>query len=327
MAARIAFAVKTATSAAEPLAPEPEAHLPADATRVYECLVKIKGNLDILFADRPDVLVAGDLPWFASEGQPQIVQTPNVLVALGRPKGHRSSYRQWDEGQPPQVVFELLTPALRKNYQELFRKHNFYQQHGVQEYYLYDADEVKLSVFLRHGPQLILQDYPTSFWQSPALGITLEILPGGNDLLLFFPNGQPFLSFVELDARVRAEREARLEAERRAEAERQARAEQMARFEAEREAKEAAEHLAQQALAARHQAEQQAEVERLAKEAALAELAQLRLEHPPAEDLQQQMLHEQLARLEAERLVELERLAKEAALAELAQLKNPPPGT
>jgi hypothetical protein len=36
----------------------------AENTEQYEWLVKIKENLEILFADDPDVFVAGDLLWY-----------------------------------------------------------------------------------------------------------------------------------------------------------------------------------------------------------------------------------------------------------------------
>ena len=80
-------------------------------TTHYDYLTLIKSGLECLFADRADVFVAGDLLWYPVQGRPDITQGPDVLVAFGRPKGHRSSYQQWREaGVAPQVVFEILSP-------------------------------------------------------------------------------------------------------------------------------------------------------------------------------------------------------------------------
>ncbi len=58
------------------------------------------------------VLVAGDLLWYPSEGEPRIHAAPDAMVAFGRPDGHRSSYLQWKEADiAPQVVFEVLSPS------------------------------------------------------------------------------------------------------------------------------------------------------------------------------------------------------------------------
>ena len=65
------------------------------------------------------------------------------MVAFGRPKGYRGSYKQWEEsGIAPQAVFEILSPNNRVP--EMERKFRFYEQYGVEEYYIYDPDEVEL---------------------------------------------------------------------------------------------------------------------------------------------------------------------------------------
>ena len=52
--------------------PDSDGEPMAENTLQYEWIVTIKGNLDILFADRPDVFVAGDLLWYPVEGEPKI---------------------------------------------------------------------------------------------------------------------------------------------------------------------------------------------------------------------------------------------------------------
>jgi hypothetical protein len=41
----------------------------ADNTEQFNWIMKIKENLECLFAKRPDVFVAGDLLWYPVEGQ------------------------------------------------------------------------------------------------------------------------------------------------------------------------------------------------------------------------------------------------------------------
>ena len=65
---------------------------------VHEWIATIKGNLDFLFLEDPDVFVAGDLLWYPVEGNNTLRIAPDVMVAFGRPKGYRGSYRQWQEG-------------------------------------------------------------------------------------------------------------------------------------------------------------------------------------------------------------------------------------
>src|SRR5947209_8564135 len=87
--------------------PETDGKPMAENTLQYQWIVTIVGGLDHLFAEDPNVFVAGDLFWYPVERHPEIVVAPDALVAFGRPKGHRGSYRQWEEGGvAPQVVFE-----------------------------------------------------------------------------------------------------------------------------------------------------------------------------------------------------------------------------
>ena len=93
----------------------------SDNTLQYRWIVTITGGLSLLFADDPAVFVAGDLLWYPVEGHPEIRTAPDTMVAFGRPKGHRGSYWQWEEGGvAPQVVFEVLSPGNRAG--ELSRK-------------------------------------------------------------------------------------------------------------------------------------------------------------------------------------------------------------
>ena len=203
--------------------PESDGQPMADNTRQFEYIVMIQGGLAALFADRPDVFVAGDLLWYPVEGQPHIRAAPDAMVVFGRPPGHRGSYLQHEEDHiAPQVVFEVLSPG--NTPAEMRKKRGFYDRYGVEEYYEYDPDRGTLKGWRRRDGRLEPIDRMEG-WVSPLLGIRFSL--EGTDLALYHPDGQRFETFVEQARRVKAERQ-RAETERqRAETERQ-RAEQLA---------------------------------------------------------------------------------------------------
>lgn len=215
------------------VAPQPSAHIVypesdgkpiADNTLQFRWIVTLQGNLDALYADDPNVFVAGDLLWYPVQGEPQTRVAPDVLVAFGRAKGDRGSYRQWEEDNiPPQVVFEVLSPGNRLG--EMLRKQDFYEQFGVEEYYLYDPERFDLTVLLRRGDRLTVQETVNGF-VSPRLGIRFEV-EAGREMRVFHPDGAPFASFVEIAAAREAERHARVQAEQERDTERE-RAERLA---------------------------------------------------------------------------------------------------
>lgn len=66
----------------------------ADNTRQFRYIVTIQGGIAALFADHPDVFVAGDLLWYPVEGNNKIRAAPDTMVVFGRPPGDRGSYLQ-----------------------------------------------------------------------------------------------------------------------------------------------------------------------------------------------------------------------------------------
>ncbi|WP_072619259.1 Uma2 family endonuclease [Spirulina major] len=174
--------------------PDSDGQPMSDNTLQFHWIVTIKENLELLFADHPDVFVAGDLLWYPVEGDNQTRRAPDVMVAIGRPKGYRGSYRQWDEeGIAPQVVFEILSPGNR--FSEMAKKLAFYEYYGVREYYLYDPDRNDLTAWQRCDQTLVLVPDLLN-WESPLLKIRFELTP--ETLNIYKPNGERFLGYVEL---------------------------------------------------------------------------------------------------------------------------------
>ena len=183
--------------------PESDGQPMADNTRQFDCIVMIQGGLAALFADCPDVFVAGDLLWYPVEGKPHIRAAPDAMVVFGRPPGHRGSYIQHEENHiAPQVVFEVLSPS--NTPAEMRKKLGLYDRYGVEEYYEYDPDRGTLKGWLRRDGRLAPIDRMEG-WVSPLLGIRFGL--EGTDLALYHPDGQRFETFVEQARRVKAERQ------------------------------------------------------------------------------------------------------------------------
>lgn len=197
--------------------PDSDGQPMADNTKQFRWIVTIQQNLAWIFADNPDVFVAGDLLWYPVEGDNKTRVAPDVMVAMGRPKGDRGSYRQWQENNiAPQVVFEILSPGNTRA--EMNRKLLFYNQYNVEEYYLYDPDKDTLNGWHRQDQFLDVIE-PMQDWVSPRLQIRFD--PSKEPLSIFRPDGQPFLSYVEIAQRAEEERQKAEEERQKAEEERQ----------------------------------------------------------------------------------------------------------
>jgi Uma2 family endonuclease len=168
----------------------------ADNALQFRWIVTIKEGLDWMYQDQADVFVAGDLLWYPVQGKPAICQAPDTMVAFGRPKGYRGSYKQWEEGGiAPQVVFEVLSP--NNSFGEMYRKLKFYEKHRVEEYYLYDPDRFDLEGWVRNDEGLT-EIGDLNGWTSPRLKIKFDT--SGEELRIYGPDGRRFLSYGELAA-------------------------------------------------------------------------------------------------------------------------------
>ncbi|MEM8602804.1 MAG: Uma2 family endonuclease [Cyanobacteria bacterium P01_H01_bin.121] len=178
--------------------PESDRQPMADNTKQYRWIVRLAENLKRLFTDQ-EVFVAADLFWYPIEGQPKIVNAPDVFVALGRPDSdapseplcERGSYKQWEEDNvTPQVVFEILSPG--NTVEEIQKKQVFYVQHGVLETFFYNPDTLDFWGLVRSDRSempghLLVLNLP---WESPTLGIRFVMEADG--LAMFYPNGDRF---------------------------------------------------------------------------------------------------------------------------------------
>lgn len=185
--------------------PDADGQPMADNTEQFEFISATQGNLDALVPD----LVAGDHLWYPVQGHPEIRRAPDVYVALGRPKGHRGSYKQWEEGGVPvAVVFEWWSP--NSTFAKELLAHRFYEGYGVAELYTWSQVRREFSAFVRRGDQLEPVD-TSEGWTSPLLGVRFVV--EAERLRMFGPDGTPFRTFPELKADRDAQAAARAAAE------------------------------------------------------------------------------------------------------------------
>ncbi|MEB3825956.1 Uma2 family endonuclease, partial [Phormidium sp. CCY1219] len=114
----------------------------------------------------------------------------------------------------------ILSPGNRLK--EMSKKLLFYNRYGVEEYYIYDPQNIEFQGFLRAPEGLQALDEMNG-WVSPRLGIRFELKP--DTLEIYTPPGDRFLTFVELNQLKEQERQRAEQERQRAEQERQ-RAEQ-----------------------------------------------------------------------------------------------------
>lgn len=203
----------------------------ADDTLQYQWIVTIKEGLETLL---PNDFIAADVFWYPVKGNPKIVYAPDVMVALGRPKGYRSSYRQWQEGNiAPQIVFEILSNS--NTVKEMAKKLVFYSTYQVQEYYVYDPHNNKLSIWCRNESGLV----PINFvggWTSPLLRIRFQL--SEKELKIFHPSGEVFHTFQEVVGMFIQERKEKEQAVAKVEQERAEKEQAVAKLEREQAEKE-----------------------------------------------------------------------------------------
>ncbi|MCY7298527.1 MAG: Uma2 family endonuclease [Ilumatobacteraceae bacterium] len=98
-----------------------------------------------------------------------------VVVGLPRPFDvyTNGSYRQWEAGGHPALAVEVLSPS--NTYSEMARKRRFYDQHGVDEYWVFEPQAGTLDVWVRQAGQLVAVLNPAAGWVSPTTGVHVRV--------------------------------------------------------------------------------------------------------------------------------------------------------
>ena len=253
----------TTTTTADPQVVYPETDgKPMAETDVHiNALIDLREALKDYFREAPQVYVAGNLLLYYEEGNPTASVAPDVFVVQGVAKHARRTYRLWEEGQPPTVVFEITSRGTRL--EDLGNKRALYAMLGVQEYFLYDPLGEYLQpplqgYRLEEGDYQRLRSEPEAALTSQVLGLELR-LEAGHLRVVNPATGERLLTPAEAQEARRAEAAARQAAEARAAHEISARQAAEARAAHEISARQAAEARA---------AQSEAELERLRAELA-----------------------------------------------------------
>ncbi|WP_414543002.1 Uma2 family endonuclease [Nostoc sp. CCY0012] len=104
----------------------------------YLHLYAILTTLEVLkqyLAGQQATVLANQFLYYA-QGFPKLRVAPDVMVIFDVPPGGRDNYKVWEEGQVPQVVFEMTSQGTQKQDQE--QKKLLYEQLGILEYWLFD---------------------------------------------------------------------------------------------------------------------------------------------------------------------------------------------
>ena len=224
------------------------------------------------FRGPPDVFVGIDLLVYYERGNNGESVAPDVFVSFGVPQRDLPSYKVWEEGKPPDVVWEFGSRSTVKG--DAGEKKEKYRRMGVREYWLVDPDGEYHRRRL-HGFALVNGDYVELPWEerpdgtlavwSPALQLEQRCTEEG--LRFWDRNTGKYLELPE-EERERLQMEAQRahkEAESRADREAQARKQEaQARKQAESRADREAQARKQEAQA-RKQAESRADREAQAR--------------------------------------------------------------
>ena len=132
----------------------------------------------------------------------------------GDRKGRRGSYKQWEEGQY-RASGGLRDPLPGNRPPEMERKFKFYEQYGVEEYYIYDPDDGTFEGWLRRGSRAGQGQERVRIRQPSVLRFDSSRAKGPDNLKIFGPDGE---LFQRLSPRSSIERNA---AEKRRRSERQ----------------------------------------------------------------------------------------------------------
>ena len=256
------------------------------------------------FRGQLDVFVGIDLLVFYERGNSGASVAPDVFVSFGVPKRVIPSYKVWEAGKPPDVVWEFGSQSTVKG--DAGEKKEKYRRMGVREYWLLDLDGEYHNRPVK-GFELVNGEYVELPWEerpdgtlgvwSPVLQLEQRCEEG--QLRFWDRKTERYLELPEEE-----EREGREQAESRADSEAQARKQ-------EAEAREQAESRADREAQAR---KQEAQARKEAESRADSE-AHARTQAESRAD------SEALARREADQARKMEKRKRKALEAQLAELR------
>ena len=99
-------------------------------------ILHLYGALTLFFQQRGDIYVAADMFWYYQEGNPRANKSPDVMVIKGVDNHERRSFKSWEEGATPRVIFEITSES--SMVEDMVTKSSLYARLGVREYFIFD---------------------------------------------------------------------------------------------------------------------------------------------------------------------------------------------
>ncbi len=183
----------------DPRYPDSNGRFMGDTAFHNDAVIELRTTLEDHFADMPDVYVTSNLVFYYQEGDPASNCDPDGLVAKGVGKHLRRSFRVWEEGKMPCVLFEMASEGTWRA--DIDEKPVLYASLGVKEYFVYDPEGCYLDPVLRGFKTVKGQPVPLKLAADGSLvskELGLRLVPEGVMLrLIDLETGQPILTLAE----------------------------------------------------------------------------------------------------------------------------------
>ncbi|MEA5465094.1 Uma2 family endonuclease [Leptothoe sp. PORK10 BA2] len=156
--------------------PQPVIYPAGDGTPVaetYDHLYALFVTLEVLrqYLQGQQATVLGNQFLYYAQGLPNLRIAPDVMVIFDVEPGGRDSYKVWEEGSVPAVVFEMTSQGTRQK--DEVSKYELYEAMGVLEYWQFDPKGEWITEQLR-GYRLENDSYqPITDSISQVLGLRL----------------------------------------------------------------------------------------------------------------------------------------------------------
>ncbi len=168
---------------------------------LYALLITLEVLRQYLAGQQATVL--GNQFLYYAQGLPKMRVAPDVMVIFDVEPGGRDSYKIWEEGSVPAVIFEMTSKGTRQK--DEISKYDLYEAMGVLEYWQFDPKGEWISDRLR-GYHLEDDTYrPITDSVSQVLGLKLVV---ADTLIEFYELETEHKLLIPDELKARADQEA-----------------------------------------------------------------------------------------------------------------------
>jgi Uma2 family endonuclease len=160
--------------------PESDGKPMAETDVHLDCMIRIRNLLRWRYRGER-VYVGSNLLVYYVQGDPRKSVAPDDFVVKDCPSGDRRTFKVWEEGRAPTVVFEITSLSTRK--EDEVKKPRLYARMGVKELILFDPLAEYLDPPLQgfrfvDGKKLPILPDATGALESRELGVRLRAEDG-----------------------------------------------------------------------------------------------------------------------------------------------------